>query len=201
MLLNTAPTLRQATQADWPAIEALLVANKLPIEGARTHLNTYLLAISNGEVVGSAGAEVYGQIALLRSVAVAPGLQKQGIGKLLLNSLLQEARRRDIGRLYLLTVSAPEYFAQFGFKRGKIEDAPHALKASAEFQGACPACAAFMALDDAPGAESSCCGDATVTATVAVAAPPSEGGRGTTSCSPKAVMPVVAAPATSRRCG
>jgi hypothetical protein len=73
-------------------------------------------------------------------------LHKQGIGKLLLNGLLQEARRRDIGKLYLLTVTAPEYFAHFGFKRGTIEDAPQALKASAEFQGACPACAAFMAL-------------------------------------------------------
>lgn len=146
MLLNTTPTLRHATQADWPAIEALLLANKLPTDGAQAHLNTYLLAISNGEVVGSAGAEVYGQIALLRSVAVAPGLHKQGIGKLLLERLLHEAQRRDIGKLYLLTVTAPEYFAQYGFKRGKIDDAPPALKASAELQGACPACAAFMSL-------------------------------------------------------
>ena len=146
MLLNTTPTLRQATQADWPAIEALLVANKLPTDGAQAHLNTYLLAVSNGEIVGTAGAEVYGQIALLRSVAVALGLHKQGIGKLLLDRLIHEAQRRDIGTLYLLTVTAPEYFAQYGFKRGKIEDAPQALKASAELQGACPACAAFMAL-------------------------------------------------------
>jgi len=146
MLLNTAPTLRHATQADWPAIEALLVANKLPTEGAQAHLNTYVLAISNGEVVGCAGAEVYGRIALLRSVAVAPGLHKRGIGTLLLDRLLREARQRDASRLYLLTVTAPEYFAQFGFKRGKIDDAPPALKASAEFQGACPACAALMAL-------------------------------------------------------
>ena len=146
MLLNTTPSLRPATQADWPAIQAPLLANKLPTAGAQAHLNTYLLAVANGEVVGSAGAEVYGQIALLRSVAVAPGLHKQGIGKLLLDRLLLEAQRRDIGWLYLLTVTAPEYFAQFGFKRGKIEDAPEALKASAELQGACPACAAFMSL-------------------------------------------------------
>ena len=146
MLLNTTPSLRPATKADWPAIEALLLANKLPTDGAQAHLNTYLLAVANGEVVGSAGAEVYGHIALLRSVAVAPGLHKQGIGKLLLDRLLLEAGRRDIRRLYLLTVTAPEYFAQFGFKRGKIEDAPEALKASAELQGACPACAAFMSL-------------------------------------------------------
>ena len=73
-------------------------------------------------------------------------LHKQGIGKLLLDRLLLEDGRRDIGRLDLLTVTAPEYFAQFGFKRGEIEDAPEALKASAVLQGACPACAAFMSL-------------------------------------------------------
>lgn len=147
MLLNNASiALRQAGPSDWPAIEALLLANRLPTEGARQHLATYLLALSNGEVVGSAGAEVYGSVALMRSVGIAPGLQKQGIGRLLVERLIHEARSRDIASLHLLTVTAPEYFAQYGFKRGKIEEAPAALKASAEFQGACPACAAFMSL-------------------------------------------------------
>ena len=112
MLLNANIMLRPAAQADWPAIEALLQANKLPLDGAKAHLDAYLLAISNREIVGCAGAEVYGHIALLRSVAVAPGLHKQGIGKLLLVRMIHEARRRDIARLYLLTVTAPEYFAQ-----------------------------------------------------------------------------------------
>ncbi|MDR7270512.1 N-acetylglutamate synthase-like GNAT family acetyltransferase [Pelomonas saccharophila] len=155
MLLNPNISLRQAGASDWPAVQALLLANKLPTEGAQAHLSTYLLAVSGGEVVGCAGAEVYGSVALLRSVAIAPGLQKQGIGRLLVERLLQEARLRDISALYLLTVTAPEYFAQYGFKRIKIEDAPQALKASAEFQGACPACAALMtlALRDAPVAD------------------------------------------------
>ncbi|MBA4342738.1 MAG: hypothetical protein C0423_11390 [Methylibium sp.] len=91
----------------------------------------------------------------MRSVAVAPGLQQQGVGRLLVERLLHEARSRDIAVLYLLTVTAPEYFAQYGFKRMKIEDTPQALKASAEFQGACPACAALMALTlrEAPTAD------------------------------------------------
>ena len=107
-----------AGTADWPAIERLLLANKLPIQGARDHLATYLLAVSNGEVVGSAGAEVYGDIALLRSVAVAPGLHRQGIGQLLVTRLIGRPSGRQIRELYLLTVTAPEYFAQYGFKRG-----------------------------------------------------------------------------------
>jgi len=147
MLLNKASiSLRQAEPSDWPAVESLLLANKLPTEGAREHLSTYLLAESNGEIVGSAGTEVYGSVALLRSVAIAAGLQKQGIGRLLVERVVQEARSSGIASLHLLTVTAPEYFAQYGFKRGKIEGAPAALKASAEFQGACPACAAFMSL-------------------------------------------------------
>jgi N-acetylglutamate synthase-like GNAT family acetyltransferase len=146
MSLNTAISLRQAGPSDWPAVEALLLANQLPTDGARQHLATFLLVSSNGEIVGSAGAEVYGTVALLRSVAVAPGLHKQGIGRLLVERLIQEARSRDIASLHLLTVTAPEYFAQYGFKRGQRDEAPAALKASAEFQGACPACAAFMSL-------------------------------------------------------
>ena len=45
MLLNTTPTLRHAPQADWPAIEALLLANKLPTDGVQAHLNASLLAV------------------------------------------------------------------------------------------------------------------------------------------------------------
>ena len=143
---NASIALRQAEHSDWPAVESLLLVSKLPTEGAREHLPTYLLAESNGEIVGSAGAEVYGSVALLRSVAIAPGRQKQGLGRLLVERAIQEARSRGIASLHLLTVTAPEYFAQYGFKRGKIEDAPATLKASAEFQGACPASAAFMSL-------------------------------------------------------
>ena len=79
MLLNHAISLRQAGASDWPAVQALLLANKLPTEGAQAHLATYLLATHHGEVVGCAGAEVYGSVALLRSVAVAPGLHKRGL--------------------------------------------------------------------------------------------------------------------------
>ena len=147
MLLKTRDiSLRQAGAADWVAIADLLEATKLPLDGAQAHLSNYVLAIADGEVVGSAGAEIHGDVALLRSVAVAPGMQQQGIGKSLVSLLIEEARRRGIRSLHLLSVTAPEYFAQFGFKRGPRERAPVALQASAEFQGACPACAAFMSL-------------------------------------------------------
>ncbi|MDP3136261.1 MAG: arsenic resistance N-acetyltransferase ArsN2, partial [Burkholderiaceae bacterium] len=144
--MNSDISLRPAATTDWAAIAALLKVNKLPLDGARDHLSTYLVANRGTEVVGVAGAEVFGDIALLRSVAVAPAVHRQGVGKLLVHRLLEEAKRRQIAKVYLLTVTAPEYFARFGFKRGARDDAPEALRASAEFQGACPASAAFMSL-------------------------------------------------------
>jgi N-acetylglutamate synthase-like GNAT family acetyltransferase len=145
-MLNTNVVLRPATRDDWPAIASLLELSQLPLDGAREQVSGYLLATRDGEIVGCAGAEVYGDAALLRSVAVAPGSRRQGVGKMLVRRLLQEAWRRQVSKFYLLTVTAPEYFTQFGFRHEPIEQAPQALKASAEFQGACPASAAFMSL-------------------------------------------------------
>ncbi len=145
-------TLRAAGATDWPAVQALLQAHGLPVAGAREHLATFLLAMSGGELVGCAGAEVHGRqgdLALLRSVAVAPGLQGQGIGRALLQRLLLEAPRRGIRRLALLTTSAADWFTRFGFERVDEGEAPalrRALAASAELQGACPASATLMAL-------------------------------------------------------
>ncbi|MED5618172.1 arsenic resistance N-acetyltransferase ArsN2 [Ideonella sp. BN130291] len=150
-------SLRQAGPSDWPAIQSLLTANHLPLEGAEEHLATFVVALSGNEVVGVAGAEVYGAVALLRSVAIAPGLHGQGIGESLVRLLLQEATRRGIGQVFLLTTTAADYFPRFGFEPQPREHAPRALQASAEFQGACPANAVLMAvtLRQAPKAQGS----------------------------------------------
>jgi len=137
-------SLRQAGAADWPAIAALLQAHQLPLDGAQAHLATFVLAAQGQEVVGVAGAEVHGDVALLRSVAVAPGLQSQGIGALLVGTMKDQARRRGIRQLFLLTTGAAAYFTRHGFQPMDRAQAPHALAASAEFQGACPASATLM---------------------------------------------------------
>ena len=135
----TTIALRQAHAADWPAIAALLQANRLPLDGAREHLATFVVATAGREVVGCAGAEPHGDVALLRSVAVAPGLHRQGIGRRMVALLLDEARRRGVRALYLLTTGARGYFERLGFTQVDGAAAPAALHASAEFRGACPA--------------------------------------------------------------
>jgi N-acetylglutamate synthase-like GNAT family acetyltransferase len=146
LLKNPNLSLRPAGAADWRAIAALLEVNGLPLDGARDHLSTFVLATSGQEIAGVAGMEIHGDVALLRSVAVAPGLHRGGIGGMLVSLLVEEARKRGLRSLHLLTMTAPGYFARFGFERGPRDSAPPALRASAEFQGACPARAEFMTL-------------------------------------------------------
>lgn len=143
-------SFRQATPADWPAVQALLVLNGLPLDGAREHLATFLIADSGGEIVACAGIEPRGDVALLRSVAVAPGLQGHGIGRGMVSRVLHGARRRHFRAVALLTTTAPAFFRRFGFERADRASAPQALQRSAEFQGACPASADFMVLTFEP---------------------------------------------------
>lgn len=136
--------LRAAVPADWPAIEALLRKCALPLEGAREHLGNFVVASRGGAVVGTAGLEVHGDCALLRSVAVPEQERNTGIGRALVESMIAAARGRGASNLYLLTTTAPDYFKRLGFDPQPRSSAPAALQASEEFQGACPASAIFM---------------------------------------------------------
>ncbi|MEP6875915.1 MAG: GNAT family N-acetyltransferase [Burkholderiales bacterium] len=102
---------------------------------------------SAGAILGTAGIEVYGDVGLLRSVAVAPVAQNGGLGAAMVNGVLADAQRHRLGPLYVLTKTAARYFARRRFVPVSRHDAPAAVQASAEFQDACPATAAFMALD------------------------------------------------------
>jgi len=145
-MLRNSTRVRPATTSDWRTIKSLLEENRLPLDGAREHLADFFVALIDNVVVGCAGFERHGDLALLRSVAIAPLVQRKGVGALLTARLMDEARRAKVSTLYLLTVTAEEYFAHRGFVRRPIGSAPAALKASAEFQGACPDSAVLMSV-------------------------------------------------------
>jgi N-acetylglutamate synthase-like GNAT family acetyltransferase len=142
--------LREARGTDWPAIEELLATLDLPRQGVLAHLGRYRLATHDDALVGCAATEEYGAVALLRSVAVLPGLGRQRLGTRLVEAVLDAARRRGIVEAYLLTTHAAGYFRRFGFAPVARQAAPAALLASAEFRGACPASAELLRLRLAP---------------------------------------------------
>ena len=140
------PTVRQATRVDLTSIEQLLESASLPTLGVSEHIRHFLVAESEGKIVGAIGLEVYGETALLRSAVVAPDFQNKGIGTLLFTHNLKHARSLGVKRLLLLTNTAEEYFARKGFRVIDQKSVTGPITGSVEFTGACPSHAACMEL-------------------------------------------------------
>jgi phosphinothricin acetyltransferase len=140
----THATIDRARPDDVADLLRLLEQNQLPTAGIRDHLTTALVAREQGEVVGSAALEVYPEGALLRSVAVAPALQRRGLGRQLTDAAIRLAQELRVPAMYLLTTTAETFFPKFGFERMARADVPLSVQASVEFTSACPSTATVM---------------------------------------------------------
>jgi amino-acid N-acetyltransferase len=138
------PRVRTAAPADLAAVEALLTASGLPLDGVKDALATFVVAEQGADLVGVAGLEVCCDNALLRSVAVRPEWRSHGIGRALVTRVISDAESRGIHALYLLTTTADGYFPSFGFRTIARDDVPADVRATAEFREACPASATVM---------------------------------------------------------
>jgi amino-acid N-acetyltransferase len=136
--------LRNATSSDISAVETLLSASDLPLEGVRDNFGSFVVAENDDGITGAIGLERFGSVALLRSAVVATEYRGSGIGRQLVEQLLQRAEAAGIDELYLLTTTAEDYFPRFGFTRTERSAVPGAVKESAEFRGACPDTAVVM---------------------------------------------------------
>lgn len=138
--------LRPARAEDLAGVEALLVASHLPTAGAAEALCSFIVAENGSELVGVVGLELCGEHALLRSTAVDPRYRDRGLGRALVERIIAEAEARNIRALYLLTTTAERYFPSFGFVTTTRDSVPTPVRATAEFEGACPASATVMCL-------------------------------------------------------
>lgn len=142
--MRRAPEVRPATDADFPAVIALLEAAGLPTAGVPRTLSDFLVADAGDGLAGAIGLERYESGALLRSAVVRPDDQGTGIGAALVRAVLDRARDEGLREIYLLTTTAERWFPRFGFRPIERDQVPDAVRASVEFREACPASAAVM---------------------------------------------------------
>jgi amino-acid N-acetyltransferase len=136
--------LRTARPADLPKVLDLLSNAGLPTAGVAEAFSHFVVAESEGLLVGVAGLEVYGASALLRSVVVDDSWRGSGVGRRLIETALDEAKGRGIDDVFLLTTTAEHYFPRFGFTCVSRESVAADVQTSVEFQGACPSTAVLM---------------------------------------------------------
>ncbi|HEY4733350.1 MAG TPA: arsenic resistance N-acetyltransferase ArsN2 [Gemmatimonadaceae bacterium] len=136
--------IRNAVKSDLAAVENLLAASDLPVDGVRDNFDSFVVAVENEAIVGAVGLEKFDSAALLRSAVVQPDARGTGVGTRLVEEILERAEQSGVDEVYLLTTTAEDYFPRFGFSRTTRSAVPEAVKASAEFRGACPDTATVM---------------------------------------------------------
>lgn len=138
--------VRPATADDLSAVEDLLTLSKLPLDGVKESLSSFVVAERDGKIVGVAGLERCGDYGLLRSAAVDPEWRGRGLGATLVERVILDAESAGLRALYLLTTTAEKYFPAFGFKETTRDAVPDELQGTAEFTSACPSSATVMTL-------------------------------------------------------
>lgn len=137
-------TIRKAQKEDLPVVIQLLEESSLTTAGVEQHFDNFFVAEDAGGVIGAIGVEIYGDVGLLRSAVVRKGLQRQGIGRQLYDTLVISAKSKKMKKMILLTTTAAEYFSQKGFRKIEKATVQGPVTSSAEFTGACPSTATCM---------------------------------------------------------
>jgi amino-acid N-acetyltransferase len=124
--------IEKACMADAPSIQALIngFADRelmLPrsLHDVYESLRDFVVFRRDGEVLGCCALHIsWHGLGEIRSLAVAEGAQRQGIGGQLVESCLAEARQLGMERVFVLT-TVPAFFQRFGFVLHPKEKLPH----------------------------------------------------------------------------
>lgn len=114
--------IRKAHRDDLPAIEALIerfvddgILLPRTFQELEQLLGNFFVAEIEAQMVGCAALDIYNRkLAEIRSLAVDPSAQGNGVGKLLVQACIDLAQERDI--LEVMAISASEdFFKSCGF--------------------------------------------------------------------------------------
>jgi len=137
--------LQISPRPELPTAIRLLQDAGLPTEDlTASHIEHFYFAGSAAQPTGLVGLEIFGDVALLRSLVVAPERRGLGDGAKLLEHAERQARSQGVDAIYLLTTTAESFFTKRGYARTGRDTAPADIRATREFGGICPASSAFM---------------------------------------------------------
>ena len=140
--------IRTATAADQHNIIALLQQANLPVgDLAGQTWQHFLVAEWEGAVVGVVGVEPLAGLAQLRSLAVAPEHRRSGLGARLVDAIEWQAMSLEVTQVGLITNTAEAFFRRLEYVSVDRDKAPECLRATAQFQGLCPASSVVMIKD------------------------------------------------------
>jgi amino-acid N-acetyltransferase len=108
--------IRPARRGELPAIRTLvrLYPDKLMYDEL-PGLRSFFVALANRRIIGCCALQVYSRrLAEVRSLAIHPDFEGQGIGRRLVERCQQRARARRVRQILTVT-SSPGFFERLGF--------------------------------------------------------------------------------------
>ena len=132
MTVLTLPAVRAAVLADVARMEALMApfvatGDLLPRTNYYLcrHIKEYVVAEdTDGAIVGTASLKVYStQLAEIAGLAVRDDQQGRGVGRALVESVLDDARALGLKQVFGLT-RKPMFFLRLGFRAAEKEQFP-----------------------------------------------------------------------------
>lgn len=137
-------TIAKALDHQRQSITHLLQTEGLPTDDLPASLDTFYVALEDSEIVGAIGFERYDDCGLLRSMVVGKEFRNRQIAARLVQQVEDGAKEAGLCCLYLLTETAPQYFAKKGYETISRAAVPAPLQASSEFSHICPSSAIVM---------------------------------------------------------
>lgn len=113
-----------------------------PLSELYENIRDFYVARDGSEVVACIALHVlWSDLAEIKSLAVIQGWQDKGIGRMLMEACLQEAKELGVVTLFCLTYR-PTFFEQFGFRQIEV------MKLPRKVWGECQRCAKFPNCDE-----------------------------------------------------
>lgn len=124
---------------DYARQQAMLPRSPLSVYES---IRDYVVADKDGRVVGCGALHVvWGELAEIRSLAVAPDYKGSGIGRAITERLIVDADELGVARLFAFTY-VPGFFAKLLFRTAEHTELPHKVF------GDCLNCPKFNACDE-----------------------------------------------------
>ncbi|HXQ27495.1 MAG TPA: N-acetyltransferase [Candidatus Acidoferrales bacterium] len=88
------------------------------------NVRDFIVAEEDGRIAGCGALHLYGtHLAEIRSIAVSSQSKGHGVGRSLVNALMEEARRHTVSCVCLFT-RIPDFFGRLGFEVARRQDLP-----------------------------------------------------------------------------
>lgn len=126
-------SIRSAMTGEWELIFRILDQSGLTARDIDPFRTTFHVAVAHNMVVGCAGTERHGNVAVVWPVAVLPECRGRGIASRLVQSALMRARVSGCLQAVFLSRTCASYFSRHGFLLSPRSALPDEVRASTAF--------------------------------------------------------------------